>query len=97
MLCRATAFPPPRQNAKSGGVRLQGVTSPLPRAMTATDVIDEVIAELERRTDLSAWQDSHWLAGELVLDIDTDGTATVAGFDLHYHPEEGLRVTRANT
>ncbi|MDT0529172.1 CRISPR-associated helicase Cas3' [Micromonospora sp. DSM 115977] len=72
-------------------------TLPLPRAMTATDVIDEVIAELERRTDLSAWQDSHWLAGELVLDIDTDGTATVAGFDLHYHPEEGLRVTRANT
>ncbi|MFC0530332.1 CRISPR-associated helicase Cas3' [Phytohabitans kaempferiae] len=72
-------------------------TLPLPRAMTAADVIDEVIAELERRTDLSAWQDSPWLAGELVLDIDPDGSATVAGFDLHYDPDEGLRVTRAAT
>jgi hypothetical protein len=65
--------------------------------MTAADVIDEVIAELEQRTDVNAWQDSPWLAGELVLDIDTDGRATVAGFDLHYDPDEGLRVTRAAT
>jgi CRISPR-associated helicase Cas3/CRISPR-associated endonuclease Cas3-HD len=72
-------------------------TLPLPRAMTATDVVDEVIAELERRTDLSAWQQSPWLAGELVLDIDAGGTATVAGFDLYYDPAEGLRVTRATT
>jgi hypothetical protein len=62
--------------------------------MTASDVIDEVIAELERRTDVSAWQDSPWLAGELVLDLDAGGCATVAGFDLHYDPDEGLRVTR---
>ncbi|MEQ4299939.1 CRISPR-associated endonuclease Cas3'' [Plantactinospora sp. B6F1] len=72
-------------------------TLPLPRAMTAADEIEEVIAELERRTDLTAWQDSPWLAGELVLDIDGDGNATVAGFDLHYDPDEGLRVTRAGT
>ncbi|MER7461150.1 CRISPR-associated helicase Cas3' [Micromonospora sp. NPDC126480] len=70
-------------------------TLPLPRAMTAADVIDEVIADLEQRTDLSAWQDSPWLAGELVLDLDPAGRATVAGFDLHYDPDEGLRVTRA--
>ncbi|ROT31159.1 CRISPR-associated helicase Cas3' [Micromonospora sp. HM5-17] len=68
---------------------------PLPRAMTAAEVIDDVIAELEQRVDLSAWQESPWLAGELVLDIDEDGNATVAGFDLHYDPAEGLRVTRA--
>ncbi|MFJ8579436.1 CRISPR-associated helicase Cas3' [Micromonospora sp. NPDC093277] len=72
-------------------------TLPLPRAMTAADVIDQVIDELEQRTDVSAWQDNPWLAGELVLDIDADGNATVAGFDLHYHPDEGLRVTRATT
>ncbi|ROO52782.1 CRISPR-associated Cas3 family helicase [Micromonospora sp. Llam0] len=72
-------------------------TLPLPRAMTSADVIDEVIAELEHRNDLSAWQDDPWLAGELVLDIDTAGLATVAGFDLHYAPDEGLRVTRAAT
>ncbi|WBB79292.1 CRISPR-associated endonuclease Cas3'' [Micromonospora sp. WMMD882] len=70
---------------------------PLPRAMTSADVVDEVIAELERRTDLSAWQGSPWLAGELLLDVDSDGTATVAGFDLRYDPTEGLRVTRATT
>ncbi|MBL6280406.1 CRISPR-associated endonuclease Cas3'' [Micromonospora fiedleri] len=70
-------------------------TLPLPRAMTATDVVDEVIAELEQRHDLRAWQDSPWLAGELVLDINTDGTASVAGFDLHYDPDEGLRTTHA--
>jgi hypothetical protein len=72
-------------------------TLPLPRAMTAADVIDDVIAELERRTDLAAWQDSPWLAGELVLEIDVAGSATVAGFDLHYDPDEGLRATRAAT
>jgi len=81
-------WPLPRQIARC--------TLPLPRTMTAADVIDEVIAELERRTDVSAWQDSHWLAGELVLDLDADGRATVAGFDLHYDPDEGLRVTRAD-
>ncbi|RQX12633.1 CRISPR-associated helicase Cas3' [Micromonospora arida] len=71
-------------------------TLPLPRAMTDADVIDEVIAELERRTDVSAWQDSHWLAGELVLDLDADGRATVAGFKLQYDPDDGLRVERAD-
>ncbi|MFY1670224.1 CRISPR-associated helicase Cas3' [Plantactinospora sp. WMMB334] len=72
-------------------------TLPLPRAMTAADEIDEVLAELERRVDLGAWQESPWLAGELVLDVDMDGCATVAGFDLHYDPDEGLRVSRAAT
>ncbi len=72
-------------------------TLPLPRAMTAADVVDDVIAELEQRADISAWQESPWLAGELVLDIDTGGSATVAGFDLHYDPDEGLRVSRPTT
>lgn len=70
-------------------------TLPLPRAMTAPNVIDEVIGELERQVDLSAWQSSPWLAGELVLVVDEDRRASVAGFDLHYDPDEGLRVSRA--
>ncbi len=41
-------WPLPRQIARC--------TLPLPRTMTAADVIDEVIAELERRVDVSAWQ-----------------------------------------
>ncbi|MBQ1024914.1 CRISPR-associated endonuclease Cas3'' [Micromonospora sp. C95] len=72
-------------------------TLPLPRAMTAAGIVDEVIAELEQRNDLRAWQDSPWLAGELVLDIDPNGIASVAGFELHYDPDEGLRTTRTTT
>lgn len=74
--------------------RIARCTLPLPRMMTDPDVIDEVIAELERRVDITAWQDSPWLAGELVLDIDGDGHARVGPFDLHYDPHEGLRVVR---
>ena len=80
-------WPLPRQIARC--------TLPLPRVMTDPDVIDEVIADLEGRHDLRAWQDSPWLTGELVLDIDDDGHAAVAGFDLLYSPDEGLRVDRA--
>ncbi|MEV4210146.1 hypothetical protein [Micromonospora sp. NPDC049662] len=70
-------------------------TLPLPRAMTAPDVIDEVIAELKGRIDLSAWQHNPWLAGELVLEIDGDGCARVGPFDLHYDLHRGLHVVRA--
>ncbi|WP_432969421.1 CRISPR-associated helicase Cas3' [Dactylosporangium sp. CA-233914] len=70
-------------------------TLPLPRMMSAADVIDTVIAALESRVDLRAWQSNPWLAGELVLDIDEDGRATVGDFDLRYDQHEGLRVTRA--
>lgn len=80
-------WPLPRQIARC--------TLPLPRSMTAADVVDQVIDELEQRIDVSAWQDNHWLAGELVLALDADRRATVAGFDLHYDPDEGLRVIRA--
>ncbi|MFI6229266.1 CRISPR-associated endonuclease Cas3'' [Micromonospora echinospora] len=70
-------------------------TLPLPRSMTSADVVDDVLAELEGRFDLSAWQDTPWLAGELVLDIDGDGNGRLGPFELHYDLHEGLRVTRA--
>ncbi len=69
-------------------------TLPLPRSMTAADVIDDTIAALERRIDVTAWQDSPWLAGELVLDIDGAGNARVGFFDLHYDSHEGLQAVR---
>lgn len=69
-------------------------TLPLPLAMTAPEVIDDVIAALERRFDLQAWQTSTWLAGELVLDVDVDGHASVDAFDIYYDLHDGLRVTR---
>ena len=69
-------------------------TLPLPRAMTAADIIDDVIAHLEGQIDLSAWQGNPWLAGELVLEIDGDGHARVGPFDLHYDLHGGLHVVR---
>lgn len=79
-------WPLPRQIARC--------TLPLPRMMTAPEVIDDVIAALESRIDLSAWQNSAWLAGELVLDLDADGRAVVGAFELAYDRREGLRVTK---
>ncbi|WP_436536022.1 CRISPR-associated helicase Cas3' [Actinoplanes sp. HUAS TT8] len=71
-------------------------TLPLPRSMTAPDVIDDTIAALERRVDVTAWQDSPWLAGELVLDIDGNGLARVGSFELQYDLHEGLRAMRSD-
>lgn len=76
--------------------KIAGCTLPLPRSMTAPDVIDDVLAAVESRLDLTAWQSSTWLAGELVIDFDTDGRASVGPFDLQYDLHEGLRATRAS-
>lgn len=62
--------------------------------MTSAEVIDDVIAELETRVDLTAWQQNPWLAGELVLDIDEAGNAELRDFLLHYDTDGGLRVER---
>lgn len=69
----------------------------LPYQFTVTGVmIDRTIAELE--TDLvEAWQtkDAHWIAGELVLFLDEDNRAELAGHKLYYTESDGLEVTRA--
>jgi CRISPR-associated endonuclease/helicase Cas3 len=75
--------------------RIAQCSLPLPQMMTAPEVIDTVIGELESRIDLAAWQADHWLAGELVLDVDGDGRARVGPFDVHYDRHEGLRVVRS--
>jgi CRISPR-associated helicase Cas3/CRISPR-associated endonuclease Cas3-HD len=85
-----TSSEPGRQLAR----QVARCTLPLPRSMTNADVIDDTIAELERRVDVRAWQDSPWLAGELVLDIDGNGHARLGSFDLHYDSHEGLRAVR---
>lgn len=66
-------------------------TLPLPRSMTHERVIDAVIEALERAVDGSAWQASHWVAGQLVLPFDSTNSARVAGFHLHYG-RDGLVV-----
>lgn len=68
-------------------------TLPLPVNLTHDRVIDRVINELEQRVDASGWQKSPWVTGQLVLVFDDEGKTTLAGFNLRYHPDEGLLVT----
>ncbi|MGD7733507.1 CRISPR-associated helicase Cas3' [Propionibacteriaceae bacterium G57] len=66
-------------------------TVSLPMSFTANPkTLDDTIAALEK-FDTSAWQSSPWLQGELVLVLDGDGTASVAGRTLRYDQELGLR------
>lgn len=69
-------------------------TLPLPKMMTTEQEIDHVISALECAVDGSAWQSSHWVAGQLVLPFDHRNSARVGDFSLHYGPQ-GLSVSRA--
>ncbi|NEC27314.1 CRISPR-associated helicase Cas3' [Streptomyces sp. SID8111] len=57
--------------------------------------MDRAIEELEQLY-LHAWQgkDSPWLSDQLILALDEDCRAQLAGFSLHYSSEDGLEVTR---
>ncbi|MER7128239.1 CRISPR-associated helicase Cas3' [Streptosporangium saharense] len=68
----------------------------LPRRFSYPQVIDQTIEELEAGY-IPAWQskESPWLAGELLLVLDEEGRARLAGHDLYYTPDDGLKVTRA--
>lgn len=79
--------------------------SELARALAATTVRLPLTmirsgADFERTlTALEAncyegWQQSHWLKGQLVLHLDADWRASLAGFDLTYDLDQGLTVTR---
>ncbi|QBJ97292.1 CRISPR-associated helicase Cas3' [Rhodococcus sp. ABRD24] len=61
----------------------------LPPRLTSPWMIDRVIDELETN-GIAAWQDSPWLGGELVLVIDAQGHADIAGHTLEYDRELGL-------
>ncbi|MGW5115316.1 CRISPR-associated helicase Cas3' [Streptomyces noursei] len=67
----------------------------LPYHFSFPDVADQALAELEELY-VPAWQEkeSHWLAGELILALDEDCQARLAGWHLAYDPDEGLLVTR---
>ncbi|MCX4993368.1 CRISPR-associated helicase Cas3' [Streptomyces sp. NBC_00568] len=68
----------------------------LPIQFSYADVMDKAITELEELY-VPAWQvkDSHWLAGQLILALDTDCQTHLAGFQLRYSERDGLEVTRA--
>lgn len=67
----------------------------LPFQFSNPGIIDQAIEELEAEC-IMAWQstESHWLAGELILMLDENCRSRLAGYDLHYSPEDGLEVTR---
>ncbi|MEO9240305.1 MAG: CRISPR-associated helicase Cas3', partial [Jatrophihabitantaceae bacterium] len=68
-------------------------TLPLPPAMCVPKVIDQVITELEL-TQFPGWQETYSLVGQLVLVLDQQRRATVAGFTLSYDPLYGLEHHR---
>lgn len=54
----------------------------------------ETIEALERQNHFPAWQESRWLAGELVLVLDEHGNATLDRHHLHYDRRDGLAARR---
>ncbi|MDT0329905.1 CRISPR-associated helicase Cas3' [Nocardiopsis lambiniae] len=68
----------------------------LPYQFTVGAAIDRAIEELEADM-VPAWQtkDAHWIAGELVLFLDENDRAELAGHHLHYTRTDGLKATRA--
>lgn len=70
-------------------------TVSLPRELTHPGVIEATIAALEAGDlDVSSWQTSPWLNGQLFLVLDSDGRASVGDTTLAYDLELGLRVVR---
>lgn len=70
-------------------------TVSLPRGLTHPGVIDATLDALERPPlDVSHWQSSPWLAGQLLLVLDSDGRATVGETTVAYDRELGLREVK---
>ena len=67
----------------------------LPYQLCVPGVLDAVITDLER-TRYDSWQQSPWLGGQLVLELDGDLTAAVAGHVLRYDLDLGLQVSRVD-
>lgn len=67
-------------------------TISLPMALTGRWNFDATLKALEANF-YPGWQDSKWLRGELVLELDESMRTTLAGYDIEYQDEEGLLVT----
>lgn len=68
-------------------------TVTLPRSLSNPWDIDQTITELENAPiDLSSWQSSPWLRGQLVLVLDADGHSTLLRRAIHYDSNRGLMV-----
>jgi CRISPR system Cascade subunit CasA len=87
-------FPPARKAAEA----VAASALALPWQFTKPWVVDRTIAELER-TLVPAWQvkECPWLAGELLLVLDERCQTRLAGYELRYSTEEGMRVVAGDT
>ncbi|MGB2950375.1 MAG: CRISPR-associated helicase Cas3' [Rhodococcus sp. (in: high G+C Gram-positive bacteria)] len=86
-----TTFPP--EDALARRVLTSSVK--LPREFTHPGIVDQTIDLLERQM-YGGWQESKWLAGELVLELDGEMSAMLLGFDIRYDSIEGLVVNRSS-
>lgn len=83
--------PPPEAIA----LEIAASTVRLPSFMTRGAAMDRVIRILEGGgRDFTGWQQSQWLQGQLVLCLDDELTAQVAGWRLSYNEELGLLTDR---
>ncbi|WCC79815.1 CRISPR-associated helicase Cas3' [Cutibacterium equinum] len=68
-------------------------TVSLPRSLSNPWDIDKTIQELESPPiDLSSWQSSPWLRGQLVLVLDAEGHSALLGHPIRYDSRRGLIV-----
>lgn len=90
----ADSPPPPETALKIARQKLR-----LPAVFGKAWKVDEVIRELEadNRSGLAAWQLSPLLHGELVLLLDENLTARLAGMELCYDRENGLYYQKEET
>ena len=90
----ADSPPPPETALKIARQKLR-----LPAVFGKAWKVDEVIRELEadNRSRLAAWQLSPLLHGELVLLLDENLTAHLAGMELCYDREDGLTCQKEET
>lgn len=68
----------------------------LPHALCMEWNQNDTISELEEknRRELSQWQLSSWLKGELILLLDQENRGELNGYTLHYSFEKGLEYER---
>ena len=93
--CRSCRQPAPPQTA----LKIARQKLRLPAVFGKAWKVDGVIRELEadNRSRLAAWQLSPLLHGELILLLDENLTARLAGMELCYDRENGLYYQKEET
>lgn len=71
---------------------LAACTLALPHSLSGTWIVDRVIDELEAGVDVSPWQASPWLKGQLALALSPEGVGELAGRRIVYDLSHGLIV-----